>query len=319
MRVTSNLFSESFKSQLQYLQERQMHFQNQISTGLKISKASDSPVGFQTAQIAGEQRYATNSYLNATGEAIATANYVHEATTDLQRLMSRAYEIGMRCTNVYAGDQLKAMSEEMTGIISQVADVANRQKGGTYLFGGTSNQASITVTSGTPTSYAYNAGTNSQTMKMEIAKSNTVEISMLAGRPGAGGFSGFLVPTSTATFDTSAATSDIDALSALINLRDTLSAGQPIVPTQNSMVALKNCMDKSTEFVGKSAARLAGLTLNQTSLKQQLKTQSDRVNDLTNVSLADAVTDLQKVQLHYEGAIQAGAKVLSISLLDYIR
>ena len=49
MRVTSNLFPDTLQQQLNSLQTKQLRYQTQSSTGLKINEASDNPGDYSVA------------------------------------------------------------------------------------------------------------------------------------------------------------------------------------------------------------------------------------------------------------------------------
>ena len=59
--------------------------------------------------------------------------------------------------------------------------------------------------------------------------------------------------------------------------------------------------------------------MNKSTLREQILTRSDRLSGLVEANMADSMADLQKIQLHYQGALQSGAKILNLSLLDYVR
>jgi flagellar hook-associated protein 3 FlgL len=352
MRITSNLFPETFKQQTQYLQARQLEFQRQIATGLRIEKSSDDPLAFQLAQIVGESTNAQKSYLNNTSATTTLGEYNHTAMTDIYKLLTRAQELATRANNVYAATERSAIGQEMSGILDQIVTVANRQKDGAYLFGSTGNLPPIitadqktvagpaTVSITTPTgetvqlkNYAFNDSNNytDNVTSSEISKGNVVETGFLAGRnSGPTNFDGFLTDGTGAR----------DLLMTLTKLRDTLMAGGAVmgpadpaiaakldplglggttVADSTDVTALYRGSDRVAEYVGRSAARLSAMNLNKAALEDQLKYNEERTIELTDVSLTDAIADLNKVQLHYQGALQSGGRILQVSLLDYVR
>jgi len=325
MRVTSNLFPENFKMQLQDLQQKQLDFQKEIATGLKLYRSSQDPVNFQFAQQNAEHRTQSTAFLNATESAQITAQSAHSALNDLMLTINRAYEVGIRGTNIYGSSQLKAMGEEMKGLVSQLATIVNRVQDGNLLFGSTSNVAPVIVTPGNPSdSYAYDPGVINNVRSAQISKQADIETTFVLGVPdaiaGAGnGFSGVFVSNPTASTNPAAPDPDSDILTAMVALRDSLLSGTPTAPTDNQMIALKAATDRITEFVGRSAGRLSGFEINRASMREAIVANTDRVSNLTEASLADSIANLQKVQLHYQGALQSGAQILNISLLDFVR
>ena len=332
MRVTSNTYPELLKSQLQYLQDRQLTYQNQISTGLKLSQASDNPSDFHEAQSLASNQSALKSYMTATNEARALGETNYKAMTDLQRLVTRASELAMRSSSPHTPDEQQIIGEEMGSILDQVVQLANRQYNDRYLFGGTKNVAPIVKTAdGPPPTYEYNnaplsAAPNtpdaalppsytSSVTQSEIADGNVVNTGFVAGRiatddPAGGAverpaFSGFLCDGTT------------DILATLTNMRDTMNGGAAVTPAQ--LGEINSAVNLAAEYVGKSASRLSVLDLNEASLKDLIKSGVERLDSKTAVSLTDAMTELQKTQLHYQAALQSGAQILNMSLLNYLQ
>ena len=328
MRVTSNLFPETFKTQTQYLQTRQLDLQRQVATGLRIEKSSDDPVAFQFAQVASQSSAAAKAYLTANAEATSTAEYNYQGMSDLYRLVTRAQELGARATNAYGKSDLSAMGAEMSGILDQIAGIANRQKAdGSYLFGGTNNIApvlkngTVTVTSplgGTLTldNYDYNSSANytNTVTKVDIAKNVSVQTGIIAGASntngGASSFSGFL--SDGTGLDAG------DLLATVQSMRDKLYAGTPLTD-QPEWDSIRTQSNRISEFVGRTAAQIAAFDTNKAALQEQMRFNTQRIGDATDVSLTDAISELNKVQLHYQGALQSGSRILQTSLLDFLR
>lgn len=317
MRVTSNLYPEILKSQVNNLQSRQLYYENQVATGLKIQKSSDDPTGFHQSQILSGRQANYESYLeaNQNAESVTTASY--SAMSDLQRLLTRASELVIRANGSLGDSELNVIGEEMESIVDQIVDVANRTYDGRYLFGGTGNVAPVTDTGLTtaagspvyaytdPTTTAYSSNVNT----INISETTTFETGIVAGSVGASGgagddFDGFLVSGS------------LDILSVVQNMRDQLMASPPTTPAAQDLVS---SVEHASTYVGKMSSRLSALELNESTLDELIRFGKIRIDDITGANLADAITELQRTQTHYQAALQSGAKILNISLLNYIQ
>ena len=329
MRVTSNLYPEMFKSQISSLKTQQLIYQTQVATGLRIQKASDDPLGFHQSQVIAGNNSQINMYLSSTAAArsLGTANY--SAMTDLQRLITRASELAMRSNSPHTADEQEVIGEEMKSILDQVAEVANRKYDGRYLFGGTKNVPPVVQTSeGPPPTYEYNnepalasppnppntpdgaqpADYTSNITQSEIAENHVMDTGFVAGRTASGvdrpAFDGFLCDGTT------------DILATLQTMVNDLSAGNAVDTAE--LGAIKDATSLVAMFVGKAATRLEALDLNEASLEDQKNLGVERMDAATGVSLADAITELQRAQLQYQAALQSGSQVLTMSLLDYL-
>lgn len=322
MRVTSNSFPSTLTAQLQNLQQQQLKYQQQSATGLRITQSSDDPLGFQRAQVRQTQLSTNQAYLDTTADAQTLGEYNHQAMSDLQKALSRASEIATKVNATYDANDLLAMSADIDGILSQVALIANRQKDGANLFGGTSGSQPITVSG---TTYDFSGSTNSAVTKAQIAAGGTaMNTGLVAGRSplnnstSAAAYDGFLYDSGTST----------DTINTLIQLRDTLAAAnagtqtvdQVATAVQNTWLpGINKAVDLASRYVGITAANLESLALNKTTLTSQVKSDKENMSAVTNVNLAEALTNLQQTQTNYEAALQAGAKILTLSLMDYLK
>ncbi|PAW76161.1 MAG: hypothetical protein B9S32_16210 [Verrucomicrobia bacterium Tous-C9LFEB] len=322
MRVTSNSFPSTLTAQLQDLQQKQLKYQQQSATGLRITQSSDDPLGFQRAQVRQTQLSSNQSYLDTTADAQTLCEYNHQAMSDLQTALSRASEIATKVSGIYDANDLLAMSEDIDGILSQVVLISNRQKDGAQLFGGTSGAKPITVSGST---YDFSGSTNSSVTQAQIAAAGTpLNTGLVAGRSplnnstSAATYDGFLYDSGTST----------DTLNTLIQLRDTLAAAnagtmtvdQVATAVQNTWLpGINKSVDLASRYVGVTAASLESLSLNKTTLTNQVKVDKENMSAVTNVNLAEALTNLQQTQTNYEAALQAGAKILTLSLMDYLK
>lgn len=313
MRITTNQFPTTLSAQLQGLLQKEIDYEAQSSTGLRITQPSDDPSGYHNAQIIQTELATNQSYINTNNNVSDLASYNHQAMSDLQTALTSAGEIATKANSTYSDSDLKAMATQLDGIISEVASVANRQKDGNYLFGGTSNQAPITVT-GSPPVYSYNTSTNGSTTTAQLtAGASPVSTGILAGRStGTPTTDGFLYDSTT--------TPPTDTLTALIKLRDDLNLGQAGVSAiQNTdLAAINQASDLASKYVGSTAAQMTSINLNLTTLQNQVQTNKTSLSNVTGADLANAITQLQQTTTNYQAALQSGAKILNLSIMDYL-
>lgn len=325
MRVTSHSFPTALNSQLQSLQQQQLKYQQQSATGLRITQSSDDPLAFQRAQVRQTQLASNQAYLATTAEVQTLGEYNHQAMSDLQKAVSRAAEIATKVNTTYDANDLLSMSKEIDGILTQVVQIANRQKDGSYLFGGTSGNKPITIIAAAP-GYQFSSTTNSTVTKAQLADgAAAVNTGLVAGRStlnsaGGAAYNGFLYDSGSST----------DTLDTLIQLRDTLAAASGASPTmttaqvaaavQNTLLpGINKSVDLTARYVGITAASLESVDLNKTALTSQIKSDKSNLSDATNVNMAEAIANLQQVQTNYQAALQTGAKILTLSLMDYLQ
>ncbi|MGY4688915.1 flagellar hook-associated protein FlgL [Salibacterium sp. K-3] len=138
MRVTQSMLAQNSLRNLQQSYERMGVLQEQLSTGKKITKASQDPVvamsGIryrgETNQIQQFQRNVgeVNNWMNSTDSAL-------DKTTEA---MQRIRELTTQAANgSYEEGQRENMAEEVTQLTQHIADMANSEVNGKYIFNGT--------------------------------------------------------------------------------------------------------------------------------------------------------------------------------------
>ncbi len=301
MRVTSNLFPEQLKDQLNYIQTKQLKYQTQSATGLKLTQSSDNPGDFSIAQTATEDLSQILGFTKASDEAKAILERNHYAMTQLHSLTARAYELGQRGNNFFNASDLRTMAVEMEELIKQITDTANTKVDGFFIFGGTENAQP--VTGATTATFALNPAATTNVTNVEINQNYTFDTGIVAGNGAAN--TGFLWDGST------------NIITAVRNAFNQLNSGQAITSTQND--DLRRSLELISSQVGKTASKLAALETNASRLQVNEQNHKERVATLTQANMAETLTELQKTQFNYQAALQSGARILNISLLDYVR
>lgn len=111
-------------------------YQNQISSGERIQRASDDAVGFRRLGLVRE----TAARLEASETSINNARTIIQAGSDqliqYGTLLSRARSITQQGIQSLSDSERKIMALEIDGLLSQVKNIANASFGGNFLFGG---------------------------------------------------------------------------------------------------------------------------------------------------------------------------------------
>ena len=146
--------------------ERMDTVQRQLSTNRRIQRASDDPAGAALAMqhrknIAFEAQMRRNlesgtAFLNVTESALDGAT----------ELLQRARELTVQGANGTLGPNEKAnVATEMNQIIQQLAQVANTNFGGAYIFSGHQTQTPAYAVAGNPPSAITWQGDNGQRIR----------------------------------------------------------------------------------------------------------------------------------------------------------
>lgn len=303
MRVTSTTYTNMLIGSSQSSQQQLAQMQQEISTGDSVQFPSDNPVAYEQAS----QDQAALSQLNAYSSAAQTATTDtttnNSAMTSLHQLVAQASEYATSVTTNMTPAQLQDIGTEMNSLLSQITSLANQQSNGNYIFGGTSNQPPISSSTGT-----YNAATNGTETSIEVQQGNSVQTGILAGRPGTPPVDGFLYDS----------TSGVDVIGAIQQAATDLNAGNAAAVQTTDLPALNQALDHVSLYVGSTAASMSAVQAATQSNSQQVTSQSNNLNELTQTNLPDVTLQLQQIQTQYQASLEAGSRILGMSLLNYI-
>ena len=137
MRIPNFTISDSLVSRLQKLTATQADLQAQVSSGQRITVASDDPAAmarvldFQTEK-QNLQQWARNG-----DRALGVSQASFSAVKQLKSVSDRAGEIAVLGVGATGADAYNAYSTEVNALLEQALQVANTKNGGQNLFGGT--------------------------------------------------------------------------------------------------------------------------------------------------------------------------------------
>ena len=312
MRVTQNLFSDSLVGRLNNLTARQYNLQSQASSGLRVQAPADDPTAMQQVLNAQTNQAAQQQY----GRNIATLQSRAASTYSvLQQLQTQISNASV--TAIQAGDSILPDLSGFAGTINTDIEAALVQVNkkdpatGQYLFGGTkSDQPPFVATrdaSGKVTGVAYQGDTSVNLS--EIAPGSSATTDVLGANPTGSGPRGLITDSS----------SGADLFNHLISLRDHLLASDKAGITATDTSAIQKDENNILYQVSVNGSL-------QSQLEDAAATAADSTNALntmiSNASSADLVqtmVQLSQAQNSYQAALQSGAKIMQMSLLNYIQ
>ena len=298
MRIPTSYVSDSLVSRLQRLTANQFSLQAQVTSGQRITSASDDPAAMaHVLQMQAEQQHIQQWSRNG-DRAYSVSQASYAAVRALKSVSDRAGEIAVLGVGVNSPEGYKAYSKETDALIEQALQSANTQYSGQHLFGGTQTDAPpFTATrdaAGKITAVSY-TGTASAA-QFSIAEGTTVS-----------------PQTDGATNQKFA-----DFLNTLVSLRESLTTqnSSAIQAAQTGLHNSENDIVSTISDIGATQTRIeSSKAINEsqfTNLQQQTASETD-------VDLAQTVVKLTKAQTAYQAALQSGAQMLQHSLLDYLR
>ena len=298
MRVPTRSASETAISQLQKLGSRQAELQRQVSTNQRVFLPSDDPAAVGRLLGIGDEQTRLAQFGRNLDLATNLAQASYSGLKSLNDLASRAGELATLGSGPLGAEANAAYATEVNQLLEQAVQVGNTRLGGDYLFAGTAlDTAPFTATrdaDGRIASVAY------------------------AGDQGTGAIP--LSETASLAPRTSGETNlgIRDLINQLVSLRDALAANDPTAITAAG-TSLEDAVDPVVGAISENGAAQLRIEV----VKTQQSSRGDELERLASseadADLADTMVRLSQTTTAYEAAMASAAKIMNLSLLDYIR
>lgn len=301
MRIPNLTLSDAVVARLSYLNKKQASLNEQIGTGQRITHASEDPEAAQRIMRLRSEKAASQQYAKNADVAYGIAQASYSALEAIKAMSDRASELAAASSsdNVSA-EERNAYAVEVNEMIKAAIQTANFKYQGNYLFNGTDTQSAtdpITITGpvDNPTSISR-AGGGGDGLSIQIA--DNLSVSPYAKES-----------------DNAKLKSFIDNLIALRDgMTGNSSAG--IVSARRALLTSEDDLIGILASNSSLQARLDSVRSHSASRFSDLEAMISKDAD---VDVAQTMVELTRQQTAYQAAMQAGAQLLRMSLLDYLR
>lgn len=311
MRISTNTFPNSLLNQLTSLSARQYRLQSQAATGQRLQLPEDDPVAMRRVIDLQAEAGTIAQYQDNIARQTEIAQSSFSAIRSLKNISDRAGEIATLADGLSSSEGLQAYASELNELIKQAVQVMNTTNRGDYLFAGTrSDQPPFVLTAdseGQPVSVAFQGNTVSS--EVEIAQGATVVAHVPGANLGGNGVRGVVADSR----------SGADLFAHLISLRDNLLAGNTAAIAATDQTQLLQDEDNILFHISANGALQARLEMTQSMAEDRSLAVESRVSSEVDADLTQTLTRLGQVQTAYQAALQSGATMLNLSLLDFLR
>ena len=292
MRIADDSGYRNLLLDIQRIAERMQASQNQISSGKKLTKPSDDPSAAADVVNVDSVRATSAQYLDNAGTANSRLQIADNALDGVQQVIDRIRTLALMAQNGTSSPSLSV--EEISGLRDQLLSYANTEFEGQFMFAG-SNTDSAAYDKASNGAITYSG--NSDEVRLQVGKASTLQSQI----PGDQVFSG-----------------SVDIFQTLTDLVAAMNSG--------STSAIQTQVTKLEQFsqnVSSSRTKLGGLmngaTAAQNELKQADLTLVAHLSQLQDADLAQALSEFTQSQNALQAATAVGARVGSVSILDYLK
>jgi flagellar hook-associated protein 3 FlgL len=306
MRVTPGIIGAQVARDLQTALTALTKQQRMIATGRRINEPADDPSGTARA-LTVRSRASANAQFQRNIDMARTRLTTTEATLrSVVDLMQQTQELAMQgASDTADAGARQAIATQVDQILEAVVGRANdRAPDGTRLYGGQEvTAAPYTVTrdvNNKITAVTVNPRGIDGTLPVEVSEGFTVA----QGVSGTTAFGDLAAPT--------------NMFATLIRLRDALNAN--VTATIGAELdAVATNLDRVTTAGLLAGARIGWLDALDSRLKDESVSLSGSLGAIEDADMTKAISDLNQIQVFYEGGLAAGARLLRQSLLDFLR
>lgn len=295
MRVTNSMVVRSTVTDLNRSLARLQSSQADLSTGRSIRKVSDDPTGGSAAMSLRGQLRRTDQYQRSSTDAQGWLGTADSTVVSALDLVNRLKELTVQASNggVSSAASRSGLAAEVGHLRGELLALANTEYLGRPIFNGSAGGPAYDATG----AYVGDAATVVRDLGPNVQMTINVTGPDVFGDPSAPGGDLFAV---------------LDRLQAAVVAGDMAA----IAAEHDRLDAGREHMTTAAATIGARGARLEGIRNRLAAEEETLRASLSEVED---IDLAEALISVKARENAYTAALQAAAKVIPPSLVDYLR
>lgn len=310
MRVTGNTFTTNFLNQVNRLTTRQQQLQTQAATGQRITSPEDDPAAMQRVMALRAEQLGLTQYRSNISVLQDRASNAFNALKGIKSLSDRAGEIATLADGTRAPEELKTYAAEVTQMIKQAVHTMNAKYGNQFLFAGTaSDQPPFSFTTdadGNITAVTYNGNTN--VTENEIAEGSSMSVDVPGSNSSGTGPRGVISDTR----------SGADFFNHLISLQNNLRAGDTAAIAATDRAALAKDEENLIYHISNNGVTQSRLETAKAASASRFDSVEQMISKEADADLTETLVQLTQAQTAYQAALQSGATLMRLSLMNYL-
>ena len=287
MRVANKTIYDMIKFNLGNITEEMNKANKVIATQKRITCLSDDPVGLTQvlnikSSLSNIEQLGRNISMGKSWLAASES-----ALNNAQNMISDVKDLCVQmATATTDATQRASAAETVQNTLEEIISLANTELNGRYIFAGSKTDSSPFSQTGT-----YSGDSNAFTVK--TGSNATVEV----GSDG------------DATFGT--------IFTTLTDLKSALEGNQ-VDDIQAAIGNLNTHFDNISGKISDVGSKMTRIEIKESIFQDMKITNTDRLSKIEDADIAEAIIDLKSKELAYQVALESSAKVMSLSLADYL-
>ena len=293
LRISSGQIYDNSKRNIQTNFSEMVKWQNQLSSGKRITKLSDDAM--QSAVLL-RQKSVKSAIEQYDTNLRAATNYLgnsETALTEMQNILKKGYELAISgATSTMDQPARIALADQIGQMQRRFVDLANTKANeGQYLFAGQKNDAAPYSITGATITYSGDANA----IRIETSPGQTLKV------------------------NTDGGPDFVNAYNALESLRVNLIGGQPGVISGVNVGEMQAQTQRFSQLRSEAGVAMQQVTDLKSMNARRMDELTEGISSIEDVDFAEAVTQLSRAQTAYQASLQVSANSFSLSLMDYLR
>lgn len=313
VRITTSMLYRTALADVARTRAQLANSQEQASSGLRVNRPSDDPVQAHAAMVLRDALAATAQFERNATQAQGRVRATEDALADSIDALTRARELAVSGSNgTLDAVSRGAIAAEVEGLHRRLLANANDSFQGAHLFAGhTADQAPFSATGpfvgGSPAPGVVWSG-DSNEVQIEVDDGVRLPVSLDGRRVFQGDGNG----------DGSPDAGSENLFSVLGDLRDALQANDPA-----AVSATLDRLDRGLTQLNVERTRIGAvdseLDTQQRALSNRTVGLTTRLSEAQDADVAAVFSSLARQEAALQASLQATARLLSPTLLDYLR
>ncbi len=302
-RVTQQMTASNLLANINQSLDRLNTTQLELSTGKKINQPSDDPYGTSLTLQLNNQISNLTSYSNNVTDGTGWAQAGNAALSDITNAVQRIRELVVQASN---GSQnqtgMSADAAEVNQLIDQIKQDANTQYNGQYIFSGAAT-GTEPYQAGSNDAYAGDTGQVTRQIGPNTSLAVNANLSGVLG---------------TGQTTSGQPAGDGKLLNTLRNIANDMQSGNASALSGTDLGQLDTNLGSLTGLTADLGATTDRLQMAASRIQTLQASDAQSLSNTQDADMAQTEVDFSTQQAALTAALQAGAKIVQQSLMDFL-
>ena len=311
MRITNGMIMNNFLGNINRNMSLMDTYQNQLATGRRITRLSDDPMGIMSVLDAKSKLRKLDMHNSSIGEAKSWLKQTETALTEINNVVVKLYETANSAVN---GTMTEADRENVSELVTQlrghIVQLGNSTYGGRYIFGGyNTTTRPFTYDAGTG-ALLYNGVdlTTADSTTVDALKAQVIEYS-----------TGVNVTTGVSLTGVELMGSGDNNLDKILGDFMTALDASDADALETVMGQLQGKQQEVLSMLADIGGRANRLDMMSSANEDNELNYTEMLSNVEDVDQVEATMGYKMAEAVYRSALAVGARVITPTLLDFLR